>query len=388
MKKNLSAITIAVILIFTSCKKNIITDEPSATEKNNPALPQQFQLKCLIKEDAAKSALARRNINPSNEPVVLLLDFNGHPVSNTIWNAAYNSGNPFYAPGVPENLLPETAKNNIVKWVAEDFSAFGVKVTRNESEYQKASPTRRMRCIITREVSHIFGLFGGIAYISSLTWGDNTPCFVFADLDLYVDRYIAEATSHEIGHTFGLYHQATFFSPCEVQDAYNPGLGSGNLSWAPIMGVSYYNQLSTWHEGAAEVNGCSVNQKDVDIIKSIAAIKNDDHTDGLVQHLTEKLPYKGTKRGILETTWDKDVFYKDYNQSKRIIITSNGNSDILLEVYNQWGNLVAAYDDLNGTNVNAVVSGKRFLKVKISGSQPYVPVGDSFGGYTLNVTEP
>jgi Metallo-peptidase family M12B Reprolysin-like len=386
MKKLLSAAVVAVACLFAACKKTITEVTPDLS-RTDAAPPQQFQLKCLIKEDAAKSAIARRNVTPSNEPIVLFLDFNGHQVSNTAWNTAYTSGYSFYAPGIPEGLLPEAARSNIVKWVTEDFSAFGVKVTRSEREYQDAPPSRRMRCIITQGMSAIFGNFGGLAYISSLTWSDGTPCFVFADIDLYVDKYIAEAVSHELGHTFGLYHQATFFSLCEVQFPYNPGLGSGNLSWAPIMGVSYYSHLSTWHEGSAEINGCSVNQNDVQIIKDIAGLKQDDHTDGLV-HLADKLLYRGMKKGILETTGDKDVFYKDYNQSKRIILTSNGNSDLALEVYSQRGNLEAAYDDLNGTNVDAVVSGRRYLKVKISKSQPYVPAGDGFGGYTLRVTEP
>lgn len=384
MKKLLPATIVVIACFFTACQKNIDVEETRPSANQNPSLPQKLELKCLVKEDAAKSALARRNQPNTNEPVLLLLDFNGHQVNSPYWNG----GVPFYAPGVPENLLPEAARTNIVKWVSEDFSAFGIKVTRNEKEYQNTSPARRMRCIITREVSHIFGLFGGIAYISSLSWGDDTPCFVFADLDLYVDRYIAEATSHELGHTFGLYHQSTFLSPCELLDAYNPGLGSGNLSWAPIMGVSYYNHLSTWHEGPADVNGCAVNQKDIDIIKSIAPLKADDHTDGLVQHLTRKLPGRGTEKGILEHAWDKDVFYKDYTQTKRFSLTSNGNSDLRLEVYSLQGSLIAAYDDPTGTNVNAVISGKRFLKIKISSLQPYVPQGDSFGGYTLNITEP
>ncbi len=388
MKKVLPATIVAIACFFTACKKTIDVDETAPTSKQNPSIPQRLELKCVIKQDAAKSALARRNQPNTNEPVVLLLDFNGHQVSNTVWNTYYTGGNSFYAPGISQDLLSEAARNNIVKWVSEDFSAFGVRVTRNERDYQNASPTRRMRCIITHNLGHIFGAYGGFAYISSLIWGDDTPCFVYIDYLAYHDKYITDATSHELGHTFGLFHQSTFLSPCEVQHAYNPGLGFGNLGWGPIMGLAYYSNLSTWHDGPADVGGCSVNQKDVDIIKNIAPIKTDDHTDGLVQHLTDELPGRGVKNGILEHAFDKDVFYKGYNQSKRIILTSNGNSDLRLEVYNQSGQLVSAYDDLNGTNVDAVISGKRFLKVKISNSQPYVPVGDGFGGYTLRVTEP
>jgi hypothetical protein len=108
-----------------------------------------------------------------------------------------------------------------------------------------------------------------VAYITSFNWGDDTPCFVFSVQLSYNPKYIAEATSHEAGHTLGLFHQSTYNAGCVKTAEYNPGTGTGEIGWAPIMGVSYSKNLTLWNNGVNS-NGCNVFQNDLDVITDIS----------------------------------------------------------------------------------------------------------------------
>jgi hypothetical protein len=95
------------------------------------------------------------------------------------------------------------------------------------------------------------------------------------------------------------------------------------------MGISYYQNLVTWHSGANSL-GCNEMQNDMSIIGNLAGIKTDDYSATL-NSTTKQLPSSGNKVGILETAADKDAFLKNETTSRRIKVTSNGNSDIALE---------------------------------------------------------
>jgi hypothetical protein len=51
------------------------------------------------------------------------------------------------------------------------------------------------------------------------------------------------AVSHEVGHSLGLSHDGT------SSNSYYYGHGSGETSWAPIMGVGYNKNVTTWDNG-------------------------------------------------------------------------------------------------------------------------------------------
>lgn len=185
---------------------------------------------------------------------VLLLDFNGHTVVNTNWN---------YMPEIvcnPSGLTIEQ-QQQVLDSVASRYSQFYVQVTTDENAYANARPRKRMRCIIT-ESWEWYGRAGGVSYVNSFTWGNDTPCFVFSLLLNYSTKKIQEAVAHELGHTFGLYHQAVWDSACIKLADYNTGC----CGWAPIMGVGYYQPNVTWHTGANSL-GCTNYQNDSLIIK-------------------------------------------------------------------------------------------------------------------------
>jgi hypothetical protein len=80
---------------------------------------------------------------------------------------------------------------------------------------------------------------GGIASVNSFNASTDRPCFIY-NKSL---TGVAEAISHEVGHTLGLSHDGTSSS------AYYYGHGSGETSWAPIMGVGYNKNVTQWDNG-------------------------------------------------------------------------------------------------------------------------------------------
>src|SRR5207249_4876673 len=61
-------------------------------------------------------------------------------------------------------------------------------------------------------------------------------------------KYIAEATAHETGHQFGLYHQSVYDGTTKTAE-YNPG----NAQIAPVMGNSYHSDRGLWWDGASSL---------------------------------------------------------------------------------------------------------------------------------------
>jgi len=379
MKRIVPGMALAILCFFAACKKTITTNE----KKISPGLnEQQIIPGCKVREDASRTASAQRTTATPSLPVVLLLDFNGQQVINSSW---FNPGT-ISCPAVPSSLLTSQMKDYILNSVTEDFNGFFVKVTKNEADYNSAPANRRMRCVLTYNMLAQFGNVGGTSFVSSMLWADNTPCFVFCDVLQYNMKYIAGAVAHELGHTFGLQHQSRYDAACNLEEEYHTGFGYDVLGWAPLMGISYYQNLVTWHRGP-NILGCNVIQNDMEVIATVAGTKADDYNASL-NNSTVQLPSSGNKTGILENADDKDAFFKKETTTKRIKVISNGNSDLALEVYTSNGQLQTVYDDTNGTDINTVISGKKYLKVRVSSNQPFAPAGDGFGGYTIIISNP
>ncbi|MFI5187829.1 MAG: zinc-dependent metalloprotease [Chitinophagales bacterium] len=192
---------------------------------------------------------------------VIYLDFDGQTVSGTSWNGT----GPIYcgASGLTSAQITE-----IFNRVAEDYRPFTINITTDSTKYFSAPANRRTRVIVT-VTSDWYGSAGGVAFVNSFTWGDDTPCFVFSALLNYNTKDVAESISHEAGHTLGLRHQSTYDANCVKTAEYNPGQGTGEISWAPIMGVGYSKNLTTWYNGQSTL-GCNVYQNDLDVITSAA----------------------------------------------------------------------------------------------------------------------
>ena len=62
---------------------------------------------------------------------------------------------------------------------------------------------------------------------------------------------------------------------------YNSGPGTGEIGWAPIMGVGYYQNLTSWNNGPNSY-GCTNYQNDLDVITDVIngfTYRTDDHAD-------------------------------------------------------------------------------------------------------------
>ncbi|MEO6613659.1 MAG: hypothetical protein ABIT05_12790 [Chitinophagaceae bacterium] len=297
---------------------------------------------------------------PANASVILL-DFDGQLVSGTSWNA-----------GVAFNCLPanlaSSAIAQIVDRVTNDYSPFNIVVTTDETVYNAAVSTRRMRVIFT-ESWEWFGQAGGTSFLNSFTWGNNTPCFVFSSLLGYNEKQIAEAASHEAGHTFGLRHQATYNGTTLVSE-YNYGGGAGEMSWAPIMGCGYYKNLTTWHNGPNSISSTSF-QNDVAVIGAITGLKNDDYsnTSSGAQALSSSLT------GTINSTTDTDFFTINLAAPKTLSLVpfnvgglnEGANLDMVAKIYNSQGQLINTVEDPTTLNaISLVNTGQYYIAVSVT----------------------
>src|SRR6187455_3839939 len=221
----------------------------------------------------SRSQVTDLNSYPSASKVILL-DFNGHDVSGTMWNV--NGAFTCNSSGLSDAAITE-----VLNRVAEDYRPFNINVTTNETKYNSAPFNKRMRVVITTSNEWYGSGAGGVAYINSFTWGTNAPCFVFSALLGYNIKNIAEAASHEAGHTLGLRHQSSYDAACVKLSDYNWGQGTGEIGWAPIMGAGYNQNMTLWNNGPNSL-GCGIIQDDLSIITNATngfGYRTDDNTD-------------------------------------------------------------------------------------------------------------
>jgi hypothetical protein len=195
--------------------------------------------------------------------------------------------------------------------VAEDYRPFNVNVTTDANKVLAAPLNRRIRVIVTPTSAWYPGV-GGVTYTGSFTWGDDTPCFVFCDrLGPNNPKMVAECCTHESGHSLGLSHQAKYSSTCTLVTTYNDGVGSGEIGWAPVMGNSYYKNVSRWANGPTP-SGCNTSQDNLAIITTNNGFtyRPDDYVDdpGVNAAPISVTNNSFTSTGIITTTNDKDAF--------------------------------------------------------------------------------
>lgn len=330
------------------------------------------------------------NSYPSAAATVFL-DFDGQYVEGTSWNYVG-----------PLSLGPANMTNDqiteIFNRVAEDYRPFKINVTTDSTKYWAAPVMQRMRVILT-VTSSWYGAAGGVSYINSFIWGDNTPCFVFTALLNYRTKYVAEAASHEIGHSLGLNHQSSYDAFCNMTAEYNAGVGSGEIAWAPIMGVGYYRNFTLWHYGSNPW-GCSSYQDDLSIITNNIGYRDDDYS-GSINGSTPQVNFvnsRFTVNGVVETVTDKDVFkftmpvqglfHLDANPYNVGSGDNGSNLDVNIELLTSNKNVVGTYNPdiaLNASIDTFLNAGSYYLRVQGSGNA-YAPDYASLGSYTLSAS--
>ena len=324
---------------------------------------------------------------------VIFLDFDGHTVAGTAWN--YNGPIVCGASG-----LDNTKITTVYNSVAEDYRPFNVNVTTDSTKYLAAPLDKRIRVIITVSYSW-YGLAGGVAFIGSFTWGDDTPCFVFSSLLNYSAKKISEASAHEAGHTLGLYHQSTYDANCVKISDYNYGQGTGEISWAPIMGVGYSRNSTTWYNGPNSY-GCTSYQNDLNILTTSNGFtyRTDDFTETFPSApLQSFVNDEFTVDGMIATATDKDMFKFTLASTKRVIIdaipsnvgsgNANSNLDISMQLFNSATNSIGTYNPaltLNAAVDTILNPGTYYILIDGVGNLN-TPEYGSLGEYSINAAQ-
>ena len=325
----------------------------------------------------------------------IFFDFDGQHVQSTVWNG----GNPI---DCASSGLTDAQIIQIFNRISEDYRPFNVNITTDSTKFLAAPLINRIRIIVTT-TSSWYPNVGGVAYTGSFTWGDDTPGFVFSDkLGPFNTKNVAEACTHESGHSLGLSHQSKYSNTCALVATYNDGLGSGEIGWAPIMGVGYYKNMTTWNNGPTP-SGCAIVQDNLSIITDGTngfTYRADDHSDNPAINPTviTIANQAFSTSGIISTTTDKDAFKLTIPQHGILHVNANPYSvgvnddgadlDIQLKLLNASFQVIGTYNP--STTLNAVIdstlnAGTYYLVIDGSGNANTSNYG-SLGSYTISGT--
>jgi PKD repeat protein len=321
---------------------------------------------------------------------VIYLDFDGNTTSGTNWNNSFAGGADIVTPaydtdGDPASFSSTELANVQEIWqrVAEDYAPFDVDVTTQDpgvEALRKTSDTDDsygIRVCIGGSSYDWYGVYaGGTAYLRSFDWNTDTPVFVFpAQLGGGFPKYVAEAASHESGHSFGLHHDGQTNGP----EYY---LGQGN--WAPIMGTSYYRDVTQWSRG--EYVFANNQEDDLAIISSYVPYRADEAGNDTA-HAVALAGSTFSVSGLIETTGDVDVF-SFATDAGTVSITAApaspcANLNLLLSLYDANGAPVTTVGptalSAGATLATNLPAGNYYLAVNGPGSGD--PVLDGYSNY-------
>lgn len=336
---------------------------------------------------APLSSLPLLNSLPGSQ-FTLYLDFDGGYTSGWESSAVYT---PPYDFDGNLNSFSTAELNSIHEiWsrVAEDYAPFNINVTTVDPG--NLVDGRSVKIMIGGDYSDWFGdPAGGVAYVGGFSNAASNVGFVFSTaLANGVARYVAEATSHEAGHLFGLWHQAEYDNRGNKTAEYS----EGNTQWAPIMGVGYYSAVTTWYNGPNNLGANSL-QDDMAVLSGSSnrfGYRADEAGDSISS--TTLLALNGNNvsgSGVIGRNTDQD-WYRFSTSGGNVSLSATvaavgANLDTVLELRRTDGSLVASASPTSSLSatINAnLAAGDYFLVVKSTGVYGFV------GQYTLSGTLP
>ena len=329
----------------------------------------------------------------STASATIFLDFDGQTVISSVWN----NGSPLFCAASGMN---DTQITEIFNRVSEDYRPFNINITTDSTIFLAAPLTKRIRIIVTPTSGWYTGV-GGVSYTGSFTWGDDTPGFVFPDRLANSPKMIAECCTHESGHTVGLSHQSLYSNTCALVATYNAGTGTGETGWAPVMGNSYYKNLTGWNNGPTP-NGCNASQDNLSIIttQNGFSYRKDDYSDDpdSIHAVVSVISKSFSQSGIISTPSDKDVFKFDFATNGKLHLDAipfsvgtnldGANLDIKLTLLNSSKQVIGTFD--SPTLLNALIdtilnAGIYYVALKGTGNVNTTNYG-SLGSYTISGT--
>ena len=273
---------------------------------------------------------------------VIYLDFDGHDASSTSWgNDAI--ARPFDFDGDPSTFSNSERDRMQYIWrrVAEDFALFDIDVTTEDPgmdallKSNSGDANHGIRVVIGGAWTDWYGnSAGGVAFLNSFDDNTGSPCWVFPkNLASDDEKSVAEAISHEAGHTLGLSHDGQSGGVSYYQ-------GHGN--WAPIMGVGYNEPTAQWSRG--EYINANNTQDDLSVMQNFGVVYR---VDDFGSSIGTASPIAGPTlnvAGNIERNTDLD-FFSFQTGAGRVSVTvtpssRSPNLHILLSLYNSAGALL------------------------------------------------
>ena len=364
---------------------------------------------------ASSSAIALHS-RPGS-PITLYLDFNPRLISGTAWNSTYNLGNPWTTTGFSLDgdystfsVQDQTAILSIWQRVAEDYAPFNVDVTTElpaAGILERSSSTdliygSRVQISDDSLIQSSCGC-GGLSYVgvANMTGTNHElyqPAWVFSAALGHNIKYIAEAVSHEAGHSFGLSHEGTTTS------AYYTGANG----WAPIMGVGYYQSLTQWSTGDYPAANNLENEYSIFSAYGLKPAADEDANTALSGLQTW---VGNTSAGVISAPTDKDYFQFIPSATGTFTFTAvsgttTQNLDIRMDILGSDGSTILATanptfnqlttesaDGLSAvTSINLSAGVKYFIQLDGVGYLTSLTGGysdyGSVGSYSLTVSGP
>lgn len=351
----------------------------------------------------------------------VFLDFDGMVLKGTEWNVDVRrttlNARGFDLDGNESsfNNAERAAIHEIWHRIAEDYAPFDIDVTTEEPDHFTLTTGR---VLFTRNRDANGALMpaydaGGVAF--SEVWNDPeyvstySPALVFYNnLGDSETNSMAEAGAHEFGHNLSLAHDGSRNAD------YFDGMGKGFVSWAPIMGVSYYENVTQWSKG--EYSNADNKEDDIAIISRQLGVIDDDHgntqnkasqllfdNDHSLSVTTPQTDPKNTEpynKGVIETRADVDMFFFDTVDGTLELVVEpawtafyrnenrGANLDIKATLYDGNGNAIKTDDPANDTNAHIsakLTQGRYYLAVEGVGNTvtPYSDYG-SLGKYFIS----
>ena len=327
------------------------------------------------------------NSRPSSGKVIFL-DVDGHVTTDPFWTKEPG----FQATATPyvnRSAVSAAQRNAIYEiWqrVSEDYLPFDVNVTTRDPGVEGlrkrgAGDQNYGQRMVISPTNWAGGGTLGIALLDVFDESEDYSAFVFTGG--LSPRVIAEAVSHEAGHTFGLAHDGTTTG----REYYD---GHGN--WAAIMGRSISSSalVTQWSRG--EYADASNSEDDIAEIATYAGFREDDFSTPTLIGSTS------STTGIVGSGGDVDVFAVDLGVGPAMVTLRPGmaegsNLHAVVTVRDPGGVAVDARPGVisnwtSSVSLDVAVAGRYTIEVRstawltpIDGFSIY----GSMGAYTLDV---
>jgi hypothetical protein len=293
----------------------------------------------------------------------IFLDFDGAEVSNTGWNVGANAiGNGTHigwnSEGSADSFSPEERDwiQEVWRQVAETYAPFDVDVTTQDpgpdgwTRSSSSDTTYGTRVVITSSETAVAqacaGACLGVAWVGTFDAVDPTgyyqPAWVFATSPSLRPMIVAQAASHEAGHTLGLHHDGT-----QTASYY-----AGTTAWGPIMGSSATRAVSQFSQG--EYAGANNTEDDFAVIQANGLpMRADDHgnSTSTATRLGARTAYDVS--GVISTRTDTDTIAIDVDCPTDVVVAAKGigyqtSLNLALAVLDSAGNTVATSSPASG----------------------------------------